>query len=229
MDMQTPENQPHSSSANEGSGLSRNFVECLLKALAAAMPADSQADRDEKWQATEDLFASLNPRDPAEAQLAAIAVAAAQSAMDNFARAAQPGVSDEAAIRLRSGALAAGRTYAAVLRTLRKRPPEQPAAARKPAAATRPAPAAIPPRPPAAPSAGRDEFQPRDRFGMPIPTFRTEQMTRAQLLATLAWPRDPALEAAAIAEEEAMIAAQAAPGAREQPTPDAADGGAGTG
>jgi hypothetical protein len=35
-------------------------------------------------------------------------------------------------------------------------------------------------------------------------------MTRAQVLASLAWPRDPKLEAAAIAEEEAMMAEQAA-------------------
>jgi hypothetical protein len=35
-------------------------------------------------------------------------------------------------------------------------------------------------------------------------------MTRAQVLATLAYPRNPELEAAAIAEEEAMIAEQAA-------------------
>ena len=57
---------------------------------------------------------------------------------------------------------------------------------------------------------GRDEFQPRDRFGKPIPIFRTEQMTRTQMLATLAWPRDPTLEAAAIVEEEVMIAEQGA-------------------
>jgi hypothetical protein len=202
----------------------------MLKGLTATAPAgatDNEADRDENRQATRELFESLNPRDPAEAQLAAIAVAAAQSAMDNFARAAQPGVADDAAIRLRSSALTAGRTYAAVLRTLRKRPSEV-AATRAPKAAPRPAPAADPPRPAAVLPEGRDEFQPRDRFGMPIPTFRTEQMTRAQLLATLAWPRNAALEAAAIAEEEAMIAERALV-TGERATPDAADAGTGTG
>jgi hypothetical protein len=53
-------------------------------------------------------------------------------------------------------------------------------------------------------------FQPRDRFGQPIPGGRVDQMTRALVLASLAWPRDPKLEAAAIAEEEAMMAEQAA-------------------
>ena len=52
-------------------------------------------------------------------------------------------------------------------------------------------------------------------------------MTRTQMLATLAWPRDPTLEAAAIAEEEAMIAEQAALEATERATPDTADAGAG--
>jgi hypothetical protein len=170
----------------------------------------------------------LDPRDPAEAQLAAIAIAAAQSAMDNFARAAQPGLADDTAIRLRSSALTAGRTYAATLRMLRKRAP-QPAATRRPAAAARPAPVADPPRPAAVLPQGRDEFQPRDRFGKPIPVFRTEQMTRTQMLATLAWPRDPTLEAAAIAEEEAMIAEQVALETRPRATPEAADAGAGAG
>ncbi len=229
MDMPTPDNQPRTFSADDGGLLSRALVARLLKALAAAMPADSQADRDENRQAAQEMFASLNPRDPAEAQLAAIAIAAAQSAMDGFIRAAQPGVADEAAIRLRGSALVAGRTSAAVLRTLRKRPSEQPAATRTAKTATTPAPADVPPGSPAAPPASADEFQPRDRFGKPIPTFRTELMTRAQLLATLAWPRDPALEAAAVAEEDAMIAEQAALGAREQATPPADDAGGGTG
>ena len=39
-------------------------------------------------------------------------------------------------------------------------------------------------------------------------------MTRAQLRASLAIPRDPALEAEALAEEEAMMAEQAALDAR---------------
>jgi hypothetical protein len=227
MDMQTTDHRSHS--VNGGGPLSRALIQRLLKALDATVPAGvtaSQADRDENRQATRELFESLDPRDPAEAQLAAIAIAAAQSAMDNFARAARPGVSDETAIRLRGSALTAGRTYAAALRTLRKRVP-QPAAARKATAAPRPAPVAEPPRPAAAIPQGRDEFQPRDRFGKPIPIFRTDQMTRTQMLATLAWPRDPTLEAAAIVEEEATIAEQVTPEARQRATTEIADAGAG--
>ena len=108
MDVPTPDNQPHTFSADDGGPLPRALVARLLKVLAAAMPADSEADRDENRQAAQEMFASLNPRDPAEAQLAAIAIAAAQSAMDGLIRAAQPGVSDEAAIRLRGSGLVAG-------------------------------------------------------------------------------------------------------------------------
>jgi hypothetical protein len=148
--------------------------------------------------------------------------------MDNFARAARPGVADEVAIRLRGSAMTAGRTYAAALRTLRKRQSE-PAATRTQPAAPKPAAAADPPRPAAVLAPDRDVFQPRDRFGKPMPIFRTEQMTRAQLLATLAWPRDAALEAVAIAEEEVMIAEQAALESGERAAPAADDTGAGSG
>ena len=49
-----------------------------------------------------------------------------------------------------------------------------------------------------------------DRFGKPIPSLRSDQMTRAQLRASLSIPRNPELEAEALAEEEAMIAEQKA-------------------
>jgi len=188
------------------------------------MPGTSTDDADarsEVWRTTCELFHSLDPQDPADAQLAAIAVAAAQSAMDNFARAARPGVSDAMVLRLRGSALAAARTYAATLRHLRKRPatkeetgPIAPPAPAPKVPAADPTPE-VPPgfvalRQGAEPIPAVVMFQPRDRFGQPIPGGRVDQMTRAQVLASLAWPRDPKLEAAAIAEEEAMMAEQAA-------------------
>jgi hypothetical protein len=56
---------------------------------------------------------------------AARAVAAPHAAMDNFRRAAQPGVSDAVVVRLRSGALAAGRSVEAVLRARDRRRQQQ--------------------------------------------------------------------------------------------------------
>jgi hypothetical protein len=239
MDMQTPDHAP-TRSAPTGPP-SRNFIEHLLDMIAATAPAgtsDNPAARARGREAARELFEVLNPGDAADAQLAAIAVAAAQSAIDNFARAARPGMSDETVVRLRSSGLAAGRTYAMALRTLRKRQPAtpqiEPAAAQPrmpmanastdapadaPAAAPAPAAAEVPPgfialQPGATPIPAVETFQPRDRFGQPIPDWRTDLMTRAQVLASLTLPRDPKLEAEALAEEEAMIAEQAALDAR---------------
>jgi hypothetical protein len=210
MDIATPTHPPVTQ-------LPADFAQQLMQALAATVPGADNAATAAR-PAAQQLFESLNPRDPADAQLAAIAVAAAQAAMDGFARAARPGLSDDTAVRLRSSALAAGRAYATVLRYLRKRqadaapakatpPPRQrrtqaarPEAERQPDDQPAPAPVFV----------EEPEFQARDRHGKPIPGHRTDLMTRAQVLAVLAYPRDPALEATAIAEEEAMIAAQAA-------------------
>jgi hypothetical protein len=53
--------------------------------------------------------------------------------MDNFRRAAQPGVSDAVVVRLRSGALAAGRSVEAMLRARdRRRQQQMPAGAKTP-------------------------------------------------------------------------------------------------
>ena len=109
--------------------LPADFAQHLMQALAATVPEDDAGDATAGQRAAGQLFEALDPRDAADAQLAAIAVAAAQAAMDGFARAARPGTSDEAAVRLRSGALAAGRAYATALRYLRKRKSEGPSSA----------------------------------------------------------------------------------------------------
>ena len=94
----------------------------LLKTLLAAMPASLRGDQEDDKAAILELLDAMAPRDAAEAQLAAIGVAAALSSMDSFIRAARPGVSEETVTRLRGNALAAGRTYAATQRLLRRRP-----------------------------------------------------------------------------------------------------------
>jgi len=227
MDMQTPDFASLPSPAALSPAVSRH----LHEALAAAVPAGhdhDQARRDATRQAVRELFESLQTGDPADAQLAALAVAAAQAAMDGFARAARPGISDETATRVRGSALAAGRAYAAWRRELRKLKatvePPRPAAA--PAKQPKAPPAEpvrevyeVPPgfialQPGAKPIPAVETFQPRDRFGKPIPDLRIDLMTRAQWRASLAIPRDPVLEAEALAEEEAMMAEQKAMEAR---------------
>jgi hypothetical protein len=230
MDMQTPDHTPIPSPAGPPS---RGFIKRLLQTLVAATPGATQDDigiRSENWQLTCELFEALDPGDAADAQLAAIAIAAGQASLDGFVRAARPGISDETSMRLRGSALAAGRAYAAWTGDLRSRKldaaesaPEapRPATAKPGAPAAQPASnvAEVPPgfialQPGAKPIPAVETFQPRDRFGKPIPDLRTDLMTRAQLRASLAIPRDPALEAEALAEEEAMMAEQAAMDAR---------------
>jgi hypothetical protein len=230
MDMHTPDHATTPSTADPNAQLSAAFARYVRHALADAVPIgpdDSEETRDQKRLAALELFDSLQSADPAEAQLAAIAVAASLAAMDGFASAARPGTSDATAARMRGSALAAGRAYAGWLRTLRERQPvaEQARPATAPASRARPPPVEpepevpevpeVPPgfialRPGAKPIPAVVTFQPRDRFGEPIPDLRTDLMTRAQLRASLAIPRDPKLEAEALAEEAAMIAEQSA-------------------
>lgn len=183
-----PHHQPTPNPADDP--FARVFAKRLLKTLAAAMPTDRSDDatsREENQQAMHALFTSLNPCDPAEAQLAAIAIAAASAAMDNFIRANQPGVSNDMALRLRGNALNAGRTYSAMLRSLRGPQPRKTVAKPAPAAAPEP-----PPRP-AAPD---------------LPVFR-EPRAKADLLGTTTRLPDPILQAALTTQAKAALTALA--------------------
>ncbi len=122
------------------------FVALLIDTLTSMVPGDD--DNEETRHAIARLmFDAFQPRDAIEAMSAARAVAAHHAAMDNFARAAQPGVSDEKVIRLRANALAAGRSVEAALRALEKRRNEKPAPAEEEAASP-PAPVRLDPRAP---------------------------------------------------------------------------------
>jgi len=111
MDLQTPDHASTPFPTSSSGPPSRMFSRRLLKILAAATPGedDDPTALAESRETTRELLDSFSTRDPADAMLAAIAVAAAQSAMDNFACAARPGMSDETVMRLRSNALAAER------------------------------------------------------------------------------------------------------------------------
>ncbi len=181
--------------------ISGTLLRCLLRQLAASVPIardtpDSIAA--ETQQAARELFFAMQPQSAEEAAAAVRAVTAHFAAMDMHARASRPGLSDDTAMKLRARANASARL--AVLR--RGRPERAPAPARK---APEP-----PPQPELPPIPHVHQFQPRDRFGKPIPLWKAELMTRAQCRATYNATYDPEVEAAAIAEEEAMIAEQKA-------------------
>jgi hypothetical protein len=111
------------------------FLTLLIDAIAKTIPADPDqgaAGREAGLAMARTLLEAWEPADAMEAALAARAIAGHLAAMDSFARAAKPGVSDEKAIRLRANAIAAGRMFDRQLQAFRGR--RQPAPARSPAA-----------------------------------------------------------------------------------------------
>ncbi len=140
-----------------------SFVALLLDTLAKMVPGKD--DDTDACAARRDiariLFEALKPRDALEAVLAARAVAAHHAAMDGYARAAQPGTSDEKAIRLRNSAIAASRSFDAVLRALeklRKEPPQPRVEGAKTSDGARKDFAAQPARPQQPPQVARVDF-----------------------------------------------------------------------
>jgi hypothetical protein len=97
------------------------FVTMLIDTLAAMMPGSGDDSKETRRDIARLMFEAFQPRDAIEAMAAARAVAAHHAAMDNFARAARLGVSDETAMRLRANALAAGRSVEAMLRARDRR------------------------------------------------------------------------------------------------------------
>jgi hypothetical protein len=147
MDMQTPDFETAEAATAAPSQLSRIATRCMLRMLAATLPTKASDDQEiaaEKWETARELFFAMRPRNPVEAALAARAVAAHFAAMDLRARAAQPGTSDEKAMRLHGKANAESRSFDAALRELGKRHAE---AAKAAAAAETPPPKPARPAP----------------------------------------------------------------------------------
>jgi hypothetical protein len=99
------------------------FIALLLDTLAKLVPgrdADGSALAARR-QLARILFDAFKPQDALEAMLAARAIAAHCATMDGYTRAAQPDFSNETVISLRASAIAASRSFDAVLLTLEKR------------------------------------------------------------------------------------------------------------
>jgi hypothetical protein len=184
--------------------ISAILLRCLLRLLAAALPIAKDTPESiaaETHQAARELFFAMQPHDAVEAAAAIRAVTALFAAMDMHARASRPGLSDETVMRLRARADTCARSADGRRRGKTQRPPAEPPLQEEPEPLPRPV---------------IYQFQPRNRFGKPIPLANCEEMTMAQRRATYAPRRDPEVEAAAIADEEAMIAEQQALEARER-------------
>jgi hypothetical protein len=101
--------------------ITQAFLAVLLDTLAETIPAGQ--DREAGLTIARTLLEALRPADSKEAAQAARAIAAHFAAMDGFARAAKPGMSDETVIKLRSNALAASRLSDALARSRQPPPP----------------------------------------------------------------------------------------------------------
>jgi hypothetical protein len=191
MDMPAPEFDTYETEQTPDCVFSDHLLDALSCTLTTGEDAspEQQADR---WEAAQFLLVAMGPRDPVEAALAARAVAAHHASMDMYARAALPGTSNEAAISLRSGAIAASNAFDAALRTLERRQTKSALAPRATASATQgkpvPRPVAATMEAPAASIVARHaepapnhrpaprnstwEDQPQDATSDPIPPWR---------------------------------------------------------
>ena len=183
------------------------FLDNLTETLAGACPGGSADDRRNAARAA---IEALKPRDIIEGMLAARMIAAHHATMDGYQRAMQPGVSDADAIRLRSNAIAAARSFDAALRTLEKRRAGEtaPKPHRHVAKSTPPAPLDTPEPEVDAPLPSKPRYVPRNKNGEPIELWRWEDMTMAQRRAAYGDPDNAELRNVALAEEAAMIEAE---------------------
>jgi hypothetical protein len=192
-----------------------DLLEFTLPATLPANPDDTPEIRARKLASAQRQFAAFQPTDEADAQEAVAAIAAMQGAMDSLARAARPGVGGETAGRLRSNALSAIRHYSTTLKNARKRNQPEARHARSKGRTTE---LADPPQ--EQPPLGFpkiETFQPRDRRGQRIPSWRYDLLSMAQRRAAYDFANKAAW-AEAIAEEDAAIAEQAELDARSPPT-----------
>jgi hypothetical protein len=94
------------------------FLATLVEAVAGTWPAGSE---DDAVMAAHRALATFAPRDMVEAMLAARVIASHHACIDSYRRAMLPGLEDADVTRLRSNAIAAGRSFDAALRILDKR------------------------------------------------------------------------------------------------------------
>jgi hypothetical protein len=185
-------------------------------------PIDDAEKAQARREAIRVAFLSMRPRTPTEAMLAAEAIGAHHVIMDCFRVALSPETDPTVAARARSNAATLSRVRLANLRALEKLPSAPASVQTKPPAkriadAGRQVDAPMPEVPAQEPIPTQERtYFPRDRFGNPIPLWRWQDMTMAQRRATYEEPRNVgALRETALAEEAAMIAAQAAADANE--------------
>ena len=186
----------------------------FVRMLQDMLPAIAIRDLDtpqrvaQRYQDARAIAAALRPADIIEAAAAILATVSYYASLAFHACATQPGQTAREATAQCRVALAEHRAHCAGVRDLAKRhaPAELPRER-----AERPRPSPLEPAvPDDDPIPHLPQFQPRDRYGKPIPLYRFRDMTRFQRLATYGDPFDQAAWDLATAEEEVAIAEQKA-------------------
>ena len=164
-------------------------------------------------------WSSPPPADPIEAALAISAAVAYQASLACSALAAAPGLTSLQSNRHARTAIAQHRAFHAGVAALAKHRgvTAEPATPHRTRTASRPAPEPEQ-QPDDDPIPHFPQFQPRNRYGEPIPLYRFRDMTRLQRRATYGDPFDTAAWAVATEEEDAAIAEQQALDAAAKPT-----------
>jgi hypothetical protein len=200
---------PPSTTAPQAEFAASDLLAYMLEDMADAIPArptDTPARTAHRQNAARTMVIGMLP---VEAAIAIAATIAFFASVSLHARATSLGATEREATNLSRVAMAEHRAFNTGVRDLDNRhaPAEPPTRQR---ASQRQKPEAEPEAIDTDPIPHLPQFQPRDRYGRPIPLFRFRDMTRFQRLATYGDPFDQAAWDLATAEEEVAIAEQKA-------------------
>ena len=194
----------------------------MLEQLADALPpleTETPAAASRRQDIARAMVLAVHPADPIEAALAISAAVAYQASLACSALAAAPGLTSLQSNRHARTAIAQHRAFHAGVAALAKHRgvTAEPTTPHRTRTASRPAPEPEQ-QPDDDPIPHLPQFQPRNRYGEPIPLYRFRDMTRLQRRATYGDPFDTAAWAVATEEEDAAIAEQQALDAAAKPT-----------
>ena len=194
----------------------------MLEQLVDALPpleTEPPASAARRHEVARAMVIAARPADPIEAALAISAAVAYQASLASNALAASPGLTGVQSNRHARTAIAQDRAFRAGVQALdRHRSATAPPGTSQRTGTSSRQQAEPEQQPDDDPIPHLPQFQPRNRYGEPIPLYRFRDMTRLQKLAVYGDPYDTAAWAAATEEEEATIAKQKALDAAAKPT-----------
>ena len=201
---------PPSTTTPQAEFAASDLLAHMLEDMADAIPvrpAETPERTAHRHNAARAMVIGMHPVDAVEAAIAIAATIAFFASASLHSRATSPSATEHEATNLSHVAMAEHRAFNTGVRDLNKRyAPDEPPARQRASRPQKPEaePEAIDPDPiPHLP-----EFQPRNRYGEPIPLYRFRDMTRLQRRATYGDPFDQAAWDLATEEEEVAIAEQ---------------------